>query len=40
MAGALVASYDREPYKERVRELLHRDERTTADAPASAATAS
>jgi 4-hydroxyphenylacetate 3-monooxygenase len=26
MAGALVASYDREPYKERVRELLHRDE--------------
>ncbi len=26
MAGALVAGYDREPYKERVRELLHRDE--------------
>jgi 4-hydroxyphenylacetate 3-monooxygenase len=28
MAGALVAGYDREPYKERVRELLHRDEAT------------
>jgi 4-hydroxyphenylacetate 3-monooxygenase len=26
MAGALVAGYDREPYKERVREFLHRDE--------------
>ena len=26
MAGALVASYDREPYKERVRELLHRED--------------
>jgi 4-hydroxyphenylacetate 3-monooxygenase len=26
MAGALVASYDREPYRERVRELLTRDE--------------
>jgi 4-hydroxyphenylacetate 3-monooxygenase len=26
MAGALVAGYDREPYKERVRELLRRDE--------------
>jgi hypothetical protein len=26
MAGALVASYDREPYKERVREFLRRDE--------------
>ncbi len=26
MAGALIASYDREPYKERVRELLLRDE--------------
>jgi 4-hydroxyphenylacetate 3-monooxygenase len=25
MAGALVASYDREPYKERVRAFLHRD---------------
>jgi 4-hydroxyphenylacetate 3-monooxygenase len=25
MAGALVASYDREPYKERVREFLHRE---------------
>jgi 4-hydroxyphenylacetate 3-monooxygenase len=28
MAGALAASYDREPYKERVREFLHRDERS------------
>jgi 4-hydroxyphenylacetate 3-monooxygenase len=26
MAGALVGSYDREPYKERVREFLRRDE--------------
>jgi 4-hydroxyphenylacetate 3-monooxygenase len=26
MAGALVASYDREPYKERVREFLRRDD--------------
>jgi 4-hydroxyphenylacetate 3-monooxygenase len=26
MAGALVAGYDREPYKERVRAFLHRDE--------------
>jgi 4-hydroxyphenylacetate 3-monooxygenase len=25
MAGAFVASYDREPYKQRVREFLHRD---------------
>ncbi len=30
MAGALVASYDREPYKERVREFLLRDEAATA----------
>jgi 4-hydroxyphenylacetate 3-monooxygenase len=28
MAGALTASYDREPFKERVREFLHRDERS------------
>jgi 4-hydroxyphenylacetate 3-monooxygenase len=28
MAGALAASYDREPFKERVREFLHRDERS------------
>lgn len=26
MAGALVSSYDREPYKERVRSFLHRDD--------------
>jgi len=24
MAGALVGSYDREPYKERINEFLHR----------------
>ena len=26
MAGALVNSYDREPYKERVQEFLHRED--------------
>jgi 4-hydroxyphenylacetate 3-monooxygenase len=40
MAGALVASYDREPYKARVRELLHRDESERADEPAHATTVS
>ena len=29
MAGAFVGSYDREPYKERVRELLHRGDAPT-----------
>jgi 4-hydroxyphenylacetate 3-monooxygenase len=33
MAGALVASYDREPYKERVREFLLRDEVEAAPEP-------
>ena len=42
MAGALVSSYDREPFKERVRELLYRDEPDRAGAydPARVTTAS
>jgi len=42
MAGALVSSYDREPFKKRVRELLHRDEpdRAAAYDPARMTTAS
>jgi len=35
MAGALVGSYDREPYRERVRELLYRDEPVRAGATAT-----
>jgi 4-hydroxyphenylacetate 3-monooxygenase len=40
MAGALVASYDREPYKERVREFLHRDEGDRSTEPVRVSTTS